>query len=76
MEFPKFDGSNPRLWRDNYEIYFEVYMVDQSLKTRFAALNFQGAAASWLQTVQRRGRITDWAYLCELVMAKFDGEHY
>jgi len=42
MEFPNFDGSNPRLWHDNCEIYFEVYAVDQSLKTKFAALNFQG----------------------------------
>lgn len=74
MEFPKFDGSNPRLWHDNCEIYFEVYTVDYSLKTRFVALSFKGAAASWLQTVQRRGRITDWGALCELVMAKFDGD--
>jgi hypothetical protein len=76
MEFPKFDGSNPRLWRDNAEIYFEEYVVDPSLKTRFVALNFWGVAVSWLQTVQRRGRITDWGTLCELVMAKFDGDQY
>jgi len=76
MEFPKFDGTNPRLWRDNCEMFFEVYTVDQSLKTRFAALNFKGAAASWLQTVQRKGRIMDWDLLCEYVMAKFDGDQY
>lgn len=45
LEFPKFDGSNPRLWRDQCLMYFEVYGVHDSLKTRFAALNFQGAAA-------------------------------
>ena len=50
LEFPKFDGENPRLWADHYEMYFELFSVSDSLKTRFAALNFNGAAASWLQT--------------------------
>lgn len=70
--FPKFDGDNPRLWRDCCEMYFEVYVVHPSLKTRFAALNFSGQAAIWLQTIERRGRIVEWYQLCELVFAKFD----
>jgi hypothetical protein len=53
-------------------MFFEVYMVDPSLKTCFASLNFQGYAATWLQTIQRHGRITDWGTLCDLVMGKFD----
>jgi hypothetical protein len=57
-------------------MFFDVYAVDVSLKTRFAALNFQGSAATWLQTVQRKGRITDWATLCDLVMGKFDVDQY
>ncbi|CAD6218673.1 unnamed protein product [Miscanthus lutarioriparius] len=76
MEFPKFDGSNPRWWRDQCELYFEVYAVQASMKTRFAVLNFKGAAANWLQTVQRRGRIRDWDQLCNLVLAKFDKDQY
>lgn len=68
MEFPKFDGTNPRHWRDNCEMFFEVYAVDASLKTWFAALNFQGSESTWLQMVQQKGRITDWDTLCELVM--------
>lgn len=28
VEFPKFDGINPRLWCDNCEMFFEVYAVD------------------------------------------------
>ena len=56
LEFPKFDGDNPRLWRDRCEMFFEVYSVGDHLKTHFVALNFKGAAASWLQTAERRGR--------------------
>jgi len=44
LEFPKFDGEFPRAWRDECEMFFEVYAVHPSLKTRFAALNFQGVA--------------------------------
>jgi hypothetical protein len=76
MEFPKFDGSNPRLWRDHCEVYFEVHAVDEMMKTRFASLNFKGSAATWLHTVERRGRIRDWSKLCELVMAKYDKDQY
>jgi hypothetical protein len=55
IEFPRFDGDNPRLWYDRCVMYFEVYAVHPSLKTHFAALNFTGAVAIWLQTVQRKG---------------------
>jgi uncharacterized protein YihD (DUF1040 family) len=72
MEFPKFDGENPILWRDRCVLYFEVYGTHLTMKTRFALLNFQGSAATWLQTIERRGRITDWQKLCDLVFAKYD----
>ena len=76
MEFPKFDGSNPRLWRDQCEVYFEVYAVEEMMKTCFALLNFKGSTDTWLQTVERRGRIVDWSKLYELVMAKYDKDQY
>jgi hypothetical protein len=49
------------------------------MMTRFATLNFQGSAATWLQTVERRGRITDWQKLYDLVFlvfAKYDKDQY
>ena len=60
LHFPSFDGDNPRLWRDHCDMLFEVFSVNPSLKTRFAALNFKGTAATWLQTFERRGRVLDW----------------
>ncbi|CAD6334226.1 unnamed protein product [Miscanthus lutarioriparius] len=76
IEFPKFDGSNPRLWQDHCTMFFEVYAVHPSLKTRFAALNFIGIAETWLHTVERRERISDWPTLCKLVMGRFDKDQY
>ncbi|PUZ56932.1 hypothetical protein GQ55_5G386400 [Panicum hallii var. hallii] len=74
LDFPKFDGENPRLWRDKCEMYFEVYGVGDSLKTRFAALNFSGAAASWLHSVECQGWAHEWDKLCSLVCDRFDRE--
>jgi len=76
LEFSKFDGEFPRAWRDECEMFFEVYAVHSSLKTRMAALNFQGVAKTWLQTVQRLGRILDWDQLCDMVMQRFDKNQY
>jgi hypothetical protein len=53
-----------------------VYDVHPSLKTRFTALNFTGAAALWLQTMERRERIAYWDRLCQLVFEKFDRDQY
>ena len=76
MDFPKFDGSDPHLWREQCELYFDVYAVQELMKTRFAALNFMGVAAAWLQIVQRQGRIVEWEKLAEMVLAKFDKDRY
>lgn len=76
MEFPKFNGDNPRLWCDHCVIYFEVYRTHPAMKTQFAILNFEGAVVTWLQTVERQGRITDWDKLCELVFSKYDKDQY
>lgn len=57
MDFPKFDGDNPRLWKEQCELYFEIYCVIDAMKPRFAALNFICSATTWLQTIQLRGRL-------------------
>lgn len=41
-----------------------------------AALNFQGSAATWLQTIELRGIVTDWDQLCGFVFAHYDKDQY
>jgi len=76
LHFPVFDGDNPRLWRDRCEMYFEVFSVLPSLKTRFAALNFKGVAANWLQTLERKRCVSDWEEFCKAVFEHFDRDQY
>lgn len=76
MDFPKFDGEQPRLWREQCEIYFEIYGVSPAMMPKFVALNFTGAAALWLQTAQLRARFQTWEALQEAVCAHFDKDRY
>jgi hypothetical protein len=57
-------------------MYFEVYAVASNLKTRFAALNFTSAAASWLHTFEKRGHVLDWEQFCDAVFQCFDKDQY
>ena len=76
LEFPKFDGQQPRLWKDKCESYFEVYEISDALKPRFAALNFTGLAETWLHTAELRGRFMSWEALHTAVCARFDRDQY
>jgi hypothetical protein len=67
IEFPKFDGENPKLWQQQCETYFEVFRVQPCLRTRYAALGFQGNAALWFQGVEAKGRVEDWGVMCSMV---------
>ena len=46
-EFPKFNGENPKLRQQQCETYFDVFPVQPCLRTRYAALGFQGNTALW-----------------------------
>lgn len=53
-------------------MYFEVYSVSPTLKTRFTAFNLKGTAAAWLQTFERRGRVLDWDTFCATILDRYD----
>lgn len=76
MDFPKFDGDNLRLQKDQCEEYFEIYGVREEMKPRFTSLNFIRQAATWLQTVQLRGHLKTWPKLHTVVCAHFDKDQY
>jgi hypothetical protein len=76
MNFSTLDGTNPRLWRDKCESYFEIFGVSGALKPRFATLNFTGVAEAWLRTVELRGRFTSWDKLQQAVCVRFDRDQY
>jgi len=46
------------------------------LSPAFVALNFEGVAATWLQTVELRGRMPSWEALHQVVCIRFDRDQY
>lgn len=76
MKFPKFDGTNPRLWSDQCETYSELYLLMPALKTSFARLNFMGPVAVWLQMMERKQRFHDWETMKLVVISRCDQDQY
>jgi hypothetical protein len=48
MNFPVFYGSNPKVWRNRCETYFEFYVVPSEMWIKLAIMHFQGPALYWL----------------------------
>lgn len=51
MNFPKFDGENPKLWSSCCIDYFEMYTVEKFMWINVATMHVTGAATRWLQSV-------------------------
>uniref|UniRef100_A0A0A8ZUC4 Uncharacterized protein n=1 Tax=Arundo donax TaxID=35708 RepID=A0A0A8ZUC4_ARUDO len=45
IEFPKFDGDNPRWWNEKCEKYFDMYSVPSHSWANFTTMHFTGTAA-------------------------------
>jgi hypothetical protein len=58
------------------EVYFDVFSVPESLRTRYATLNFTDRATLWLETIEVSGRIEDWGVLCQLVFKRWDKDQH
>jgi hypothetical protein len=66
MNFPKFEGENPKLWKSCCESYFEMYEVDTSIWVKVASMHFEGPVlggySQW-----NRVRTANWSELCSWI---------
>ncbi|CAN6360906.1 unnamed protein product [Urochloa humidicola] len=76
LDFPKFSGDNPRVWREKCEKYFSMYRVPVTLWVSFATINFRGNAELWLQSYEAQHSVEDWPQLCFAVEQKFGRDLY
>jgi hypothetical protein len=44
IHFPKFDGSNPKIWFDNCVNYFTIYSILEELKVTTVTMHLEGNA--------------------------------
>lgn len=75
-DFPRFDGEDPKWWKDCCEKYFHMFAVPSENWAAFATLHFQGIAKSWLQSYESLHRIATWSDLVIAVFAKFEVNKY
>jgi hypothetical protein len=71
MNFPTFDGKNPKLWQPHCENYFKMYVVKSSVWVHIATMHFQGPAALWLQYINHCVRSATWKELCSWLHDRF-----
>lgn len=72
LPFPKFDGTNPKLWIKNCETFFD----DPHLWIRYSTMHLTGSAALWYQTVQSTLKTMSWPNFVSTVSAKFDRDEH
>jgi hypothetical protein len=76
LDFPKFNGEHPRVWKERCEKYFSMYNLPVHLWVPFATLNFENNASLWLQTYEAQHTIESWPELCVAVDQKFGRDLY
>jgi len=76
IEFPNFDGSNPKIWIKQCENYFDVYAVLPDYWVKLATMHFTQSAAVWLQSVEMDLRKCSWQTLTKAVVDRFERDQY
>lgn len=71
IDFPRFDGVCPKLWQQRCEDYFSLYGTHRSMWITVATMQFEGAAARWLQSVQRKLPQANWEEFCGWIVTRF-----
>lgn len=67
VDFPRFDGSTPQLWQTRCEDYFQLWGTPSHQWISYAFAQFEGAAARWLESVQRQAPRLNWGDFCQVL---------
>ncbi|RLN30976.1 uncharacterized protein C2845_PM05G36120 [Panicum miliaceum] len=76
LNFPIFDGENPKLWISRGEDYFELFDLDPSRWVKFASMHLTAAGARWLPSVEKKVKSCSWSEFTSLVLERFGREHH
>lgn len=76
LDFPRFDGTNPKLWVRRCENYFDVCATIPEHWVKLALMHFIGSAAFWMQSIEVDLRQCSWKALCQAVIERFEKDQY
>jgi hypothetical protein len=60
MNFPKFSGKNPNIWKNKCEDYFKLLDIPESMWTTPASLHMEGNAETWTQVYKLKEGLGSW----------------
>jgi hypothetical protein len=76
VDFPKFDGDQPKLWLSDCLDYFNSYNVESSSWVRIARLHFVATAKHWYNAAESQIQGCSWDTFSAMVMARFRKDHH
>jgi hypothetical protein len=76
MNFPKFSGKEPSIWKDKCEDYFKLLNIPESMWTTAASLHMDGNAESWMQVYKLKEGLGSWQTFIKVVQHKFGAYDY
>ncbi|XP_026444472.1 uncharacterized protein LOC113344718 [Papaver somniferum] len=72
LDFPRFDGENPKSWIQKCEYYFQMQGVPDVNRTRMAAIHLDGKATKWYDNLCITQPHISWKCFCENLCARFE----
>ncbi|XP_073359923.1 uncharacterized protein [Aegilops tauschii subsp. strangulata] len=76
IDFPRFDGSDVRIWLDKCEAFFKLYNIPNSFKLTSASLYLTDNAAHWYQAFKQTSVYHTWPQFCAAIVQEFDVNVY
>lgn len=76
LNFPMFDGDNPKLWISRSEDYFDLFDLDPTRWVKIASMHLTAAASRWLPSVEKKLKSCSWFEFKQLVMDRFGREQH
>ena len=76
LSFPRFDGSNPAIWKDKCVDYFTLCNIPETFWTTTATLHMDDNAAKWVQVYKQEHGLDSWNVFIETVEQKFGSVDY
>ena len=76
LSFPRFDGSDPTIWKDKCVDYFTLCNIPEPFWTTTAALHMDDRAAKWVQVYKLEHCLDSWSDFIEAVEQKFGATDY
>uniref|UniRef100_A0A803M2N6 Ty3 transposon capsid-like protein domain-containing protein n=1 Tax=Chenopodium quinoa TaxID=63459 RepID=A0A803M2N6_CHEQI len=74
LEFPKFDGTCPKMWIKKCGKYFSLCKISDDQKVDLASLNMTGKAEAWVASYLSGRSVVDWNDFVTDVNIRFKDE--